>query len=115
MIKGRTGHDGDAYFADWESRLGTTKDLDARYVERKRSYDSINRLMQDARTSFLDFNSILTQIRALVEGGPNAAGRAEARELFGKANWRCIDVQQALANMEIEFDRLAASFAKDQG
>ena len=77
-------------------------------------YDAINGFMQDARASFLEFFNILTEIKSLLEGDPTAANVSKAKGLFGTANWRCIDVQKALMNMENQFDNLAASFAKDQ-
>jgi hypothetical protein len=103
---------GAAYFKDWESypRNGNQE----RMAERKQCYDAIILFIQDAKTSFLDFNAILVEIKSLLENNPNAADVAKAKSLFGKANWRCIDVQRALANMELQFDRLAASFAKDE-
>jgi hypothetical protein len=104
---------GDAYFADWESEMRTEKKSDPRYAERKQSYDTINLFMQKARTNFLDYTAILTEIKTLLQQDPSAADVAKAKDLFGTANWRCIDVQRALAYMEIEFDRLADSFAQD--
>jgi hypothetical protein len=104
---------GDAYFEDWESQLRAEKKPDPRYAERKQSFDLINVFMQKARTNFLDYTAILTEIKTLLQHDPSAADVAKAKDLFGTANWRCIDVQRALAYMEIEFDRLADSFGKD--
>jgi hypothetical protein len=105
---------GNSYFANWESELRTEKKSDPRYEERKHSYELINTFMQNAKTNFLDFNNILMEIKTLLEKDPSAASVAKAKDLFGTANWRCIDVQRSLAYMEIEFDRLADSFAKDE-
>lgn len=105
---------GRAYFKDWESQVRTGKQAAGTYAERKRAYDAINRFMQDARTHFLDFTALMIQIKSLIEGGPTPSNVATSKGLFAKANWRCIDVQRALANIEIQLDRLAESFAKDQ-
>jgi hypothetical protein len=102
---------GAAYFQDWEAQ---GKQSDPRYAERKEAYEAINRFMQDARGSFVDFVAILREIKSLLEVEPNPASIAKAKDLFGKANWRCIDVQRALANMELQLDRLGESFAKDE-
>jgi hypothetical protein len=103
---------GAAYFQDWESQpQGRNPE---RLAERKQCYDHVTLFIQQAKTSFLDFNAILFEIKSLLENNPSAADIANAKDLFGKANWRCLDVQRALANMEVQFDRLAASFAKDE-
>jgi len=101
---------GAAYFKEWES---AGKPSDATYAERKQCYDAITRYMQDARVNFVEFVAELTQIKSLLEGEPAAANVARAKDLFARANWSCIDVQRNLASMEMQFDRLAASFAKD--
>jgi hypothetical protein len=106
---------GQVYFADWEAKTPALQDPEAqkRYTERKRSYEAINRYMQDARENFLQFFEDLTSIQPLLLGERDEKSRTRARDLFMHANWRCIDTQRALMSMEDEFDRLADSFAKD--
>jgi hypothetical protein len=106
---------GDAYFADWEAKNGAGQGPDAekRFTERKRSYDSITRSMQDARQNFLSFFEDVSSIKTLLSGQRDQKSIARAKDLFMHANWRCIDTQRALMTMEEEFDRLAESFAKE--
>jgi len=111
---------GDAYFSDWEARTALIQDpevrkrAEARYTERKTSYDAINRFMQDARTSFLPVVQELTKIKTLLQGPLDPKSIASAKDLFMRANWHSIDTQRALMGMEEEFDNLATSFAKDK-
>ena len=111
---------GDAYFADSEARLAALPNAEARqnaakrYAERKRSYDAIIDSMQDARQNFLSFLNDMNSIKAILLGERDQKSIARAKELFTHANWRCLDTQRALMNMENEFDRLADSFAIDQ-
>lgn len=110
---------GDAYFADWETRTTALNSAEARQqaekrmAERKRSYDAINGFMQEARENFLSFFKQVTDIKTLLEGKRDDKSIAQAKQLMSQANWRCIDTQRALMNMEDEFDRLAESFASD--
>jgi hypothetical protein len=111
---------GNAYFSDWEARTALIQNPEARqraesrYAERKASYDDINRLMQDARTSFMPFVAELTSIKTLLQGERDQKSIASAKDLFMRANWHSIDTQRALMGIEEQFDSLAASFAKDQ-
>lgn len=108
---------GDAYFADWESRTGALENAEARQrmTERKRSYDAINGFMQEARDNFLSFFKDVTSIKALLEGKRDDKSIAQAKQLMSHANWRSLDTQRALMNIEDEFDRLADSFANEPG
>lgn len=112
---------GDAYFADWETRTAALNSAEARQqaekriAERKRSYDAINGFMQEARENFLSFFKQVTDIKTLLEGTRDDKSIAQAKQLMSQANWRCIDTQRALMNIEDEFDRLAESFASDPG
>ena len=111
---------GAAYFSSWEERTAAIQSPDARqraekrYDERKQAYDAINNFMQDARTNFLSYVGYLDEIQAVLEKGTDPQSIATAKELFRKANWRCIDVQRALMNIEEQFELLAASFAQDE-
>ena len=111
---------GKAYFVDWEARTATIPDpelrrrAEGRYSERKASYNEINQFMQDARKHFLGFVEALESLRAiLLAGQRNQQIVAQAQDLYMRANWRCVDAQRALLEIETRFDRLAASFAKD--
>lgn len=110
---------GDAYFADWETRTAALNSAEARQqaekrmAERKRSYDAINGFMQEARENFLSFFKQVTEIKTLLEGKRDDKSIAQAKQLMSQANWRCIDTQRALMNIEDEFDRLAESFASE--
>ncbi len=111
---------GEAYFLDWEARTAAIQNPEARqraekrYVERKACYDGINKFMQDAKANFISFMTDLKGIKATLEAGRDEKSIAKAKELFMHANWRCIDVQRALMEIEDRFDRLAASFAQDE-
>ena len=110
---------GPRYFAEWEAQTASIKDpavrqrAEQRYDERKQSYDTINRCMQDARGNFMQFVQDLTGMQEILgRGGDDKT--TTARDLFMRANWRCIDVQRSLMQIEDELDRLADSFRKDQ-
>lgn len=111
---------GAAYFASWEQRTAAIQDPDARrraemrYSERKQAYDSINSFMENARTNYVSYVGYLDEIQAVLEKGADPQSVAAAKELFRKANWRCIDVQRALMNMEEQLELLAESFAQDE-
>jgi hypothetical protein len=111
---------GGAYFADWEARTASIQNpeqrrrAEDRYADRKASYDAINRDMQEARMNFMPFVDELTSIKALLEGERDPKSIAQAKDLFMRANWHCLDVQRALMQIEAEFDRLAASFGGEQ-
>jgi hypothetical protein len=106
---------GDAYFAAWEEGRASSagNPPDQKLAERKRSYDAINKSMQDAKANFMDFVAVLDEIKSLLEGERTSAAVARAKSIFGKANWSCIDVQKALMYVEQELDRLAESFGSD--
>ena len=110
---------GPAYFADWEASTATIQQAELRqkaqerYAERKRSYDNINRCMQDARKNFVPFVQELTTIKGVLERPLSPEQIAMAKDLFMRANWHCIDVQRALMEIEMELDELAASFRRD--
>jgi hypothetical protein len=112
---------GNAYFLDWEARTAAIQNPEARqraqqrYEERKALYDGIRSFMQDAKTNFASFMSNMTQIQATFEAGRTQENIAQAKALFMNANWRSIDVQRDLMEVEDRLDQLAASFAKDEG
>jgi hypothetical protein len=111
---------GSAYFAQWEARTAEIQDpakrqsAESRYTVRKRSYDSIVRNLQEARRNFDPLISSLTQIQRLLEAKPDAGQIAAAKDLFMHANWRCMDVQRSLMEIEAEFTFLAADFAENE-
>ena len=111
---------GTAYFADWEARTASIQNpeqrrrAEDRYAERKASYDAISRDMQEARKNFMPFLEELRSIKTLLEGERDAKSIAQAKDLFMRANWHCLDVQRALMQIEDEFDRLAASLGGEQ-
>ncbi len=111
---------GDAYFLDWEARTAAIQNPEARqraekrYTERKAFYDGINQFMQDAKASFTVFMSDLRTIKTTLETGQDEKSIAKAKDLFMHANWRCVDVQRALMEIEDRLDRLGASFAQDE-
>lgn len=110
---------GPRYFAEWEAQTASIQDAAARqraeqrYGERKGSYDTINQCMQDARKNFAQFVQDLTGMKEILGSGASDK-TTTARDLFMRANWRCIDVQRSLMQIEDELDRLAESFRKDQ-
>jgi hypothetical protein len=107
---------GDAYFAQWEaSSANQSAETRQRYADRKRSYDAINGFMQDARQNFLSFFKDVTEIKTLLQGSRDQKSIAQAKQLGSQANWRCIDTQRALMNIEDQFDHLADSFAAESG
>ncbi len=111
---------GSAYFAEWEARTAAIQNADLRrhaeqrYNERQSSYNSITQFMQDARRNFIPFLEDLQSIKTIFEGAHDQKSIYQAKELFRQANWRCLDVQRALLEIEAEFDRLAASFGDAQ-
>jgi len=111
---------GDAYFSSWEERTAAIQNPEARqraekrFDERKQAYDAINNFMQDARTNYIAYVGYLDEIQAVLERGTDPQSIAAAKELFRKANWRSIEVQRALMNIEEQFELLAASFAQDE-
>ena len=111
---------GNAYFSSWEERTAALQNPDARQRaekrldERKQAYDAINNFMQDARTNYISYVGYLDEIQAVLERSTDPQSIAAAKELFMKANWRSIDVQRALMNIEDQFEQLAASFAQDE-
>lgn len=110
---------GDAYFAEWESRSAAIQNAEERqtaekrYAERKRSYEAIKEFMADARQNLIAFYEDVISIKALLLGEPNPSSIAQGKRLFNHANWRSIDTQRALMNIENEFDRLAESFSQE--
>jgi len=111
---------GPAYFNGWEARTASIQNpeqrrrAEDRYADRKASYDAINRDMQEARKNFMPFLEELRSIKTLLEGERDPKSIAQAKDLFMRANWHCLDVQRALMQIEDEFDRLAASFGVEQ-
>ncbi len=111
---------GKAYFVDWEARTASIQDpaqqraAKKRYGERKASYDQITKSMQEARKNFIPFLAELRAIRSLLEGNLDQISMAQARELFMRANWHCIDIQRSLMEVEQEFDRLGQSFGRSR-
>jgi hypothetical protein len=112
---------GNAYFLDWEARTAAIQNPEARqraqqhYEERKALYDGVRSFMQDAKTNFVAFMADMTQIQATFEAGRTQQNIAKAKDLFMHANWRSIDVQRDLMEVEDRLDQLATSFAKDEG
>ena len=110
---------GNAYFLDWETRTAAIQNPEARqraqqrFEERKALYDGIRSFMQEAKTNFVSFMSDMTQIQAIAEAGRTQEHVAKAKDLFMHANWRSIDVQRDLMEVEDRLDQLAASFAKN--
>jgi hypothetical protein len=104
---------GDAYFADWETKVGAIADPGARrqaeavHAKRKTSYDVIIQQMQLARTKFEPLLSQLEKIKALLEGDRSKEKIAAAKDLFAQANWNCVEVQRALMRTENELGFLA--------
>jgi hypothetical protein len=111
---------GKAYFAEWEARTAEIQDpekrrnAESRYDVRKRSYDRIVENLQQARANFEPLLSNLGQIQALLEGNPDLPSVAAAKDLFMQANWRCIDVQRLLMQVEVEFEFLAEDFSQNE-
>lgn len=111
---------GDAYFADWEARTAEIQDpekrrnAESRYSVRKRSYDRITENLHQARTNFEPLLADLRQIQNLLVNNPDPAKVAAAKDLFMHANWRCIDVQRSLMEVETELTFLAADFAQNE-
>jgi len=109
---------GSAYFAQWEARTAEIQDsktrlsAQSRYAVRKRSFDGIVRNLQDARRNFDPMLLALKQIQILLQSNPDSASVSAAKDLFMKANWRCLDVQRSLMDVETEFTFLAADFAQ---
>ena len=97
---------GEAYFADWETRTAAIPDpavrkrAEQRYGERKECYEAIKEFMQDAKANFLPFVADLKRIKTVLETGWDKNSVATAKRLFMSANWRCIDTQRALLNIE---------------
>lgn len=108
---------GDGYFADWEARTAQLQDPDARrwaaerYTARKKSYDRLVSQLQQAREDFMPMLSGLKQIQGLLAANRDPSRIAAAKDLFMRANWRCVDVQRALMEVEAEFSFLASDFA----
>ena len=109
-----------AYFAEWEARTAEIQDpakrrsAESRYTTRKRSYDSIVTNLQEARRNFDPLLSYLKQIQTILEHNPDPGQIAAAKDLFMRANWRCLDVQRSLMTTEAEFTFLAADFAQNE-
>jgi hypothetical protein len=111
---------GTAYFAEWEARTAEIQDpakrrtAESRYAARKRSYDNILKNLQEARENFDPLLLSLKQIRIMLEHNPNSDEIAAAKDLFMRANWRCLDVQRNLMEVETEFTFLAGDFAQNE-
>jgi hypothetical protein len=111
----------DAYFADWEAQVAAIQDperrkqVEASYARRKKAYNRITEFMQKAGKDFAPLLSSLKEIQILLEGNPDSQKVAAAKELFSRANWRCVDVQKSLMEVEREFEILAADFAGKGG
>jgi hypothetical protein len=109
-----------AYFAEWEARTAEIQDpekrrsAESRYAARKRSYDSIVTNLQEARRNFDPLLSTLRQIQIILQNNPDSGAIATAKDLFIRANWRCLDVQRSLMATEAEFTFLAADFAQNE-
>jgi len=109
-----------AYFAEWEARTAEIQDpakrrsAESRYTARKRSYESIVTNLKEARRNFDPMLSSLKQIQIILENSPDAGQIAAAKDLFMRANWRCLDVQRSLMATEAEFTFLAADFAQNE-
>ncbi len=107
---------GKVYFVDWEARTASIQDpaqqraAQKRYGERKGSYNQINKSMQAAKKNFMPFLAELRSIKSLLEGPFDQTAILQAKDLFMRANWHCIDIQRSLMEVEQEFDRLADSF-----
>ena len=105
-----------AYFADWGAQIAGIQDLERRkqveanYTKRKKSYDQITQFMQTAGRDFAPLLSALKEIEKLLEGKPSQQQVAAAKELFARANWRCVDVQRSLMEVERQFGILAEDF-----
>ena len=103
---------GRGYFADWEAKnaaiqdAGARRDAEQKLKSRKSSYDSINRNMQEARKQFKPFLQSLNEIKDICQRQVTDSSRAQAKDLFMQANWRCMDVQRALMEIEKELDSL---------
>ena len=50
----------------------------------------------------------------ILENNPDPGQIAAAKDLFMRANWRCLDVQRSLMATEAEFTFLAADFAQNE-
>ncbi len=111
---------GKAYFADWEARTAAIKDpnqrrlAEKRYGQRKASYNSINKSMQEAKKNFVPFVAEIRAIKSLLEAPLGQEEMMMVSNLFMRANWHSIDVQRSLMEIEQEFDRLAKSFGQNQ-
>ena len=107
---------GDAYFADWEARIGGIQDperrqeAEASLAQRQKSYDRITKFMQQAGKDFKPLLAALKEIEKLLAGERSLEKLAAAKDLFMRANWRCTDVQRSLMQVELEFELLAADF-----
>ncbi len=108
---------GRAYFADWETMTKEIqepekrKEAESRYAVRKDSYDRIFENLQTAKANFEPLLDDFLQIQKLLEGTPDPAKVAAAKQAFAHANWHCIDVQRALMQVELQFTFLGGDFA----
>ena len=111
---------GEASFQEWEKEVQTInnadirKEAEKRYAKRKKSYDKIQKAMQEAREELVPFMSDLNDIRKLLDSELTEKSVAATRTTIRSADWHGDDVRDSLSDVEKELDRVAADLAKYQ-
>jgi len=106
---------GAAYFAEWAEHLTQMEDSAARKAaeqqrdELKGSFDRVMALAHEARQAFNAFLPDLRRLRATVETNPGPETVASGRELIAGAETSGHQVQEKLAAILAELDRLGLS------
>jgi len=109
---------GHEFFSDWELQVKSIQNEDIRkaaekrLAKRKKSYEKILSVMQEAKAELVPFMSDLKDLKKLFESELTAASVASAKSLIRQASWHGNDVTETLQDVEKELDRVAAELAK---
>jgi len=109
---------GAASFQEWEKEVQAInnpdirKEAEKRFEKRKKSYDKIQKAMQEAEAELVPFMSDLNDIRKLLDSELTEGSVAATKSTIRSADWHGEDVRESLSDVEKELDRVAADLAK---
>jgi len=109
---------GEISFQEWEKEVQAInnpdirKEAEKRYAKRKKSYEKIQKAMQEAREEMVPFMSDLNDIRKLLDSELTEGTVAATKGTIRTAGWHGEDVRDSLTDVEKELDRVAADLAK---
>ena len=111
---------GAASFQEWEQEVQAINNADIRkqaekrYAKRKKSYDKIQKAMEEARDELVPFMSDANDIRKLLDSELTESTVAATKSTIRSADWHGEDVRDSLTDVEKELDRVSADLAKYQ-